>query len=786
MDDTQRKITKIAREAAKFTVQTMKAEGIGTAEFDFIHLVRHKPGITQAEIRETLKIDKGAAARRAASLEAKGYLVRKPNPEDKRSQLLFATEKAEELKNSKASIEDAFYDWLIADLSEADRREFCRILDILYWKSKEERRADFTHVSAWTNEKLSRVPSEEMTDQKIPDKEILNKELPPKRLRKKNHRKENSHMSKQSAPPICKHPDHVTSYFSMQKGILAVITVSGLIYNLGLMARPWFEGQMIQCLFFIQKGQSHFSDMLKLASAYFIAIFTVQISRFIKRLYVRRFANNINRSMKQTYYNNLVHTDTCDLKNVNTGNAMTKALSDVDACSEGIRKFTTEIFDTGVALFSYVFMLFAYDWKLALLCLIFPPVSYVIAERMKVVVLKTGAACKESAGRLNAATLDRIQNAITYRIYGCETQRNKDYETHLADYEKASVRADLPVAALPPIYKLISMTGVLLIFYFGSKNVMGTGWTSWDIAAFSAFLSCFSRLSVKSSHAAKLFNAIQKAQVSWKRILPFMKAGKEDKPLPASSLGQVNARFLGFSYENSAPLFKDLTFQASPGEIIGITGSVACGKSTLGRIFLCEHPYTGSLTFNGKEFSSLSPDVRNSLVGYLGHEPDLLSDTIKNNVLLGDQKDLWKYLEAVCLEDEVRHMPQGEDTVTGETGLRLSGGQQKRLALARTLAHPRPILILDDPFSALDKTTEVEVFEHLRQMVPDSIIFLISHRLYLFSETDGVIWMDNGTAEFSSHKKLLKDNSAYRELYQLQTDYSVAKPTESAIERGIC
>ena len=131
-------------------------------------------------------------------------------------------------------------------------------------------------------------------------------------------------------------------------------------------------------------------------------------------------------------------------------------------------------------------------------------------------------------------------------------------------------------------------------------------------------------------------------------------------------------------------------------------------------------------------------------------------------------------------------MPQGQATVSGAAGLRLSGGQQKRLALARTLAHPRPILILDDPFSALDKTTEVEVFEHLRQMVPDSIIFLISHRLYLFSETDGVIWMDNGTAEFSSHKKLLKDNSAYRELYQLQTDYSVAKPTESAIERGSC
>lgn len=140
MDKTERKITKIAREASKLTVQTMRADGIGTAEFDFIHLVRHKPGITQAEIREILKIDKGAAARRAASLEAKGYLERRENPEDGRSQLLFATEKAEVLKNSKVSIETEFYDWLLEELSEEDREEFTRILNILYQRSKNQSR----------------------------------------------------------------------------------------------------------------------------------------------------------------------------------------------------------------------------------------------------------------------------------------------------------------------------------------------------------------------------------------------------------------------------------------------------------------------------------------------------------------------------------------------------------------------------------------------------------------------------------------------------------------------
>ena len=98
MDPTKRQITKIAREVSSYTVHKMKDEGIGTAEFDFIHAVRHHPGITQSELRDLLKIDKGAAARRAASLEAKGYLIRQDNPDDGRSQLLYATETSEELE----------------------------------------------------------------------------------------------------------------------------------------------------------------------------------------------------------------------------------------------------------------------------------------------------------------------------------------------------------------------------------------------------------------------------------------------------------------------------------------------------------------------------------------------------------------------------------------------------------------------------------------------------------------------------------------------------------------
>lgn len=147
MDNTKRQITKIAREVSKFTVRMLKADGVGTAEYDFIHVVRKNPGITQTALRELLTLDKGAAARRAASLEAKGYLIRKPNPKDGRSRLLYATEKADSLKNSKASVEALYYEWLAEVLTPEDNEAFCRMLNTLYTRSKAESKAGFANLT---------------------------------------------------------------------------------------------------------------------------------------------------------------------------------------------------------------------------------------------------------------------------------------------------------------------------------------------------------------------------------------------------------------------------------------------------------------------------------------------------------------------------------------------------------------------------------------------------------------------------------------------------------------
>ena len=564
-------------------------------------------------------------------------------------------------------------------------------------------------------------------------------------------------------------PDRILTYFRQEWLPILFTTIFGLLYNGGLLAGPWFEGRLAQCLADILGGSDTAAHMVVLVLAYIAVTLLVQAARFVKRFYVRRFANNINRIMKGVLYANLLRQSRSALEHEGAGELMTKAISDVDDCAEGMRKFTTEVFDTGVALVGYVVMLFVYDWRLALLCLIFPPVSYVCAELMKKPVQRAGAAYKKAASALSTATLDRARNAVTYRIYGCEDVREERYEEALDNYEKTAVRANVWQSALPPLYLVMSNLSVLFILWFGAKNVLGTGWRAWDIAAFTTFLSCFVKMSTKSSKAAKLFNAVQRAEVSWKRIRPLMKTPEALAPLEIPSAQTLDVSQLSFGYEGDAPVFENLSFTAKPGDIIGVTGPVACGKSTLGRAFLCEQPYGGSIRFGGKELSALTPRELSSTVGYLGHDPELWNDTVTANVLCGDEGDAWKYLSMTALDGEVRAMEEGAETVAGSSGVRLSGGQAQRLALARTLAHPRPVLILDDPFSALDRSTEDVVFENLKAYARDRIVLLISHRLYHFPEMSQIIYMEDGKATTGTHEALCASIPAYRALYESQT-----------------
>ena len=557
---------------------------------------------------------------------------------------------------------------------------------------------------------------------------------------------------------------NIWNYILKEKKYLFLITITGLIYNVGLLAGPYFEGQLAGCLLDISKNLKTANSMIQLSVIYVCVILLVQCTRFLKRYFVRKFGNDINRNLKMDVYKHFVYDTSND---ENAGSIMTKAISDADACSEGIRKFTTEIFDTGIALISYIMMLVLYDAKLTCFVIIFQVISYLIANKLGPVVAKNASNAKESAERLNASTLDRLHLAITYRIYGEESNMHEVYEKDLQDYEDKTVRSNILETSLKPLYEIISMTGIVFIIYFGSKRVVNN---LWDIAIFTTYISCFTKMAVKSSKAAKLFNAVQKAKVSWDRIYPIIDNDHEVKNRKPFDVNTVEVCNLSYAYDDQV-IFSNVSFQAKKGDIIGITGEIASGKSTLGKVFLENSHYQGKILVNGKPLKDIEKDY--AVTSYMGHNLELFDDTIENNIKFGKEGNILPVLDIVSMKEEVENFSDGIYTKIKEGGIKLSGGQQSRIALARTLYHARGIIVLDDPFSACDKNTEKEIYENIRREYKDSIIFLISHRLSLFDQMNQVLFIDNQSVESGTHLELLKNNDKYKHLYFLQTKESL-------------
>lgn len=537
-------------------------------------------------------------------------------------------------------------------------------------------------------------------------------------------------------------------YFKKEWKSLTIVTITGLIYNFGLILGPYFEGKLTQSIYDYFQQYISFQTILKIVLLYLFSISIVQISRFYKRNYVRIFANNTNKRFKQKIYQNILYAPRLQIKQEQTGALLTKAVIDADDCSEGIRKFTTELFDTCIALIAYLCMLFHYDIKITLLCIVCIPVSYLLAEKMKTLVQRTSEKQKQITAALNETTLDLTSNAMIYRIYGCEENRMHSYENTLQKYESASIKANIPFMAFPPLYFVITLLGLFPILYSGCHYVIqGT----WNIAIFTTYVACFLKLATKSSKSAKLFNAVHKAQISWKRLSPYLLDPDTSIPSP-SIIPSLTVKDLSFHYPNANDLFKHISFTLQKGEILGVCGKVASGKSTFGKLFLQEMPYEGFIS------------IEKQNVTYLGHDLQLLNDTIEHNITLGKDIDILPYLKLVCIDQEVEQMEQGIHTMLGNGGILLSKGQAQRIALARTLVHASSLIILDDPFSALDIKTEQQVFHNIQSYCKDKMIILISHRLSIFQYATKVLLLEDTHATLSTHADLCQTSSTYKTL----------------------
>lgn len=567
-------------------------------------------------------------------------------------------------------------------------------------------------------------------------------------------------------------PERLLSYCKREWKVLLLVTVFGTVFN-GLMPLiAIMQGRLIDDVI----GGIGTVDLIRQIAVFLSLVVFIQVSRYFKRYFVRVFSNRTSASMRRSLYNSIMSRDLSAVSRESTGDLMNRAVSDVDICTEGVRKVITEIFDTGVLMASYLVSMLFYDIPLTLAACIFIPVAMLLAEHLKVRITSYNKQARAQSSVVTQSSFDNVEHAVLYRINGVFDIRNAEYSEQLMEFEKRNVKASILENSMQPVYNMISMLGILAIIIMGGeKTVEG----SWTVGMFSAYVIIFTALAVKASKAAKLFNSYQKAVVSWERIRPLMSPyHRYEEAAPETGPAHLEVRRLDFRYPSSdTQVFKGVSLESRSGDIVCITGKIASGKTALGLAVAGIHPYGGSVKLNGTEVSTADEQWRGANISYMGHSLQLLSGSIYENITLGRDGDISRVLSDVCFETDLESMPDGVNTVIGTKGVRLSGGQQARIALARTLYQGGELVILDDPFSSVDRITEKRMFDNIRSGYPDRIFLIISHRMMMFPSSDKVVFMTSGeNAIFGTHQELMCSVDEYREMYIKQTGVSNDRP----------
>ncbi|GAA0772990.1 ABC transporter ATP-binding protein [Clostridium subterminale] len=562
-----------------------------------------------------------------------------------------------------------------------------------------------------------------------------------------------------------KEPSLIKNYWLKEKKVVAMIIFFGIVFNGATVVGPILQGKLIDSI--LNKESLH---IIFIRIALFIgAIAFIQLARFFKRFYVRRFANSTSATMRLMIYNNIMSKNINELSDENMGNLMTRVISDVDLCVEGMRKVTTEVFDTGVLMIAYLVTMITYDAKITLISCLFIPVAMKLAEVLKGVIYKYSTDYRKESSVVTDLTYDSIENAILFRINGLEDKNREEYFHHLDELQRKAVKASVLENAMQPVYNVIALLGIIIVIYLGGNKVIEGSWT---VGNFSTYMVMFTAITTKASKTAKLFNSAQKSRISWLRIKPYLKNYEvKNTTTDIHKKGTtIQVKNLSFSYPSrEVEVIKNINFEGKTGEIIGVTGPIASGKSTLGIALLGIYDYKGSIKIDNRELRDYSEYERSEIISYLGHNTQLLSDTIYNNITLGKNKSIKEVLKDVCFNKDLESMEQGQNTLVGSSGVRLSGGQQARLSLARALLNKNKVIILDDPFSAIDVNTESEIIHNLRSNYKYSIIIIISHRLTMFNQVDKVIMFhEDKKVECDTHEELINKSQLYSTIYKLQ------------------
>ena len=380
----------------------------------------------------------------------------------------------------------------------------------------------------------------------------------------------------------------------------------------------------------------------------------------------------------------------------------------------------------------------------------------------------------------NSRAIDSLLNYETVKYFNNERYEAEVYDRDLDDWEQARLKNRLSLAALNSGQALIIGLAMIVIMAMAVREVASGEITLGDFTMINAYLL---QLFIPLNALGFVYREIRQALVNVERLFKLLadKPAIEDAPDAtelAVNRGEVQFDHIHFAYRPDRPILKDVNFSIPSGHKIAVVGASGAGKSTLARLLFRFYDVDqGAIRIDGQDIRQVTQDSLRSAIGVVPQDTVLFNDTLYQNLAYGrpeaTEEEVYRAARMAHLEDFIHSLPEGYETKVGERGLKLSGGEKQRVAIARVILKNPPLLILDEATSSLDSLSEQAILTALKEVSQRRTTLVIAHRLSTVMDADSILVMEGGKiVESGHHQDLLARNGHYARLWfqQHQSD----------------
>ena len=550
--------------------------------------------------------------------------------------------------------------------------------------------------------------------------------------------------------------------------VLAVLTV------IGTLLAPLFIGQAIDCI--VGAGDVDFDRILLIFIKIAVSVGIAALAQWLLSLCSNRMTYGIVHDIRDEAFDHIQRLPLSYLDSHPTGDIVSRIITDVEQLANGLLLGFTNFFTGVMTILGALAFMLSVNLPVALVVVVVTPLSLICANLITKHTYAMFNVQTETRGEQTALIDELISGQKVVQAFGYEDRAQQHFDEINGRLKVCSLRALFYSSLTNPSTRFVNALAYAGIGTLGAITAISGGISVGGLASLLAYANQYTKpFNEITDVIAELQNALACAGRLFELIeAPEQSPDPTELPEPSAPKGTVEFDDLTFSYSPDKPLIRNFSLRVKPGQLVAIVGPTGCGKTTLINLLMRFYdPVSGRILVDGTDTKSMPRGELRGQFGMVLQETWLKEGTIRENIAMGrpdaGEDEIIAAATASHAHDFIKRLPDGYDTVIGESGGNLSQGQKQLLCIARVmLSHP-PMLILDEATSSIDTRTEMQVQDAFRRLMKGRTTFIVAHRLSTIREADVILVMRDGRiVEQGLHRELLDRNGFYRELYDSQ------------------